>query len=277
MLGSFHGRPGKGKTLKLVHEAYKKFKKDNPPFKVWFTEHILQRDYIYTLKVYSDFPIFFKGKKFDKNTGDFIPEPKGKVYHFYNENGEIVSSKCISSIPVRLFDFNLTNRFLENSLILIDEIQLKYDSTDYNAFPDSIAHYLQIHRHLDLTVLYSSQSQSRVVKRAAVITEEYNDIKTFRKFFHWAFVRVRRSYEMNANLESNTKSDLVDEVDYFTCIINLKKVGSMYDSKYLRKLLSNTNYYKTHQYHSKLLDRDQLLYMFFPTNEERLVAKETSL
>ena len=78
MLVILTGKPGTGKTLTMTSIAYKCFKEDNPPLKVWFTEKIRRKKWIYRIRVYSDFPIVFKRPK------------KNKIYSFYDESDNII-------------------------------------------------------------------------------------------------------------------------------------------------------------------------------------------
>ena len=85
MLVLLLGKPGMGKTLTMTSICYKNFKEKNPPFKVWFTEHILRKKYVYDLSEYSDFPILLKKPK------------KNKVYYYQNvyelDNNELYNQE----------------------------------------------------------------------------------------------------------------------------------------------------------------------------------------
>ena len=223
MLITLTGKPGAGKTLTLVSEAYKNFKQKNPPLKVWFTEKILRRDYIYDISEYSDFPIIFK-------------KPRKKPYYIYDDLGEVLPVKQITSLKWRIFDLIIDNKFREGANFYCDEIQTKYDSMEYKDFPDCIAHYCQAHRHFDNNIYVSSQSQSRIIKRILVLSEEFWNIQEFRKIFGIAICSIRRTWEKSASLEDNNVNDNMVDVDYFRKFYRIKKVGSMYDSKYLRHL-----------------------------------------
>lgn len=257
MLIVLTGKPGMGKTLTLTDIAYKSFKKYNPPFKVWFTEHILRKKYVYTLNQYSDYPIVFKRPK------------KGKIYYYYDESGNVVPTDCICSLQMRIFDLILDNKFVPNASFYFDEIQAKYDSMEYKDFPDCIAHYCQAHRHFDNDIYVSSQSQSRIIKRILVLAEEYWEVVKFRKLFGFAFLTIRKTWEMRNSLDSSPVSSLDLDCDYVRLCFRLSRVGNLYDSKYLRNLQSDSVIYKSIPYHSLQLSKDILLSSFFPTNEER--------
>lgn len=257
MLITLTGKPGTGKTLTMTNICRKNFNEKNPRLKVWFTEKIRRKPYVYDLSEYSDFPILLKKPK------------KNKIYYYYDENGEVKKSNYLMSLKFRIFDLILDNKFKEGANFYIDEIQAKYDSMEYKDFPDSIAHYCQAHRHFDNNIYCSSQSQSRIIKRVLVLSEEYWTIQNFRNLFGLAIVSIRRTWEMSANLENNVINENLIDVDYFKQIYRIKKVGSMYDSKYLRYLQEGAKPYRSCMYQSLQLDKNTLLKTFFPSDEER--------
>ena len=249
-------KPGFGKTLLETYFAYKNFKEKNPPLKVWFTEKVKRKPYIYDLSEYSDFPIFLKK-----------PRKKG-AYAYYNENNEICYSPFLTSLKTRIFDMNLCNKFKKGANFYIDEIQQKYDSMEYKDFPDSIAHYFQVHRHFDNNIYTNSQSQSRIIKRILCLGEEYWTITSFRILFGFVIMHIRITFDMHNNLESNNGNTKVDYIDK-RVIFRIKKIGSMYDSKYLRHLQDNSKMYKSCLYNSLELTEQEVLHGFFPTQEEK--------
>lgn len=261
MLITLTGKPGTGKTLTMTYFAYKNFKEDNPPLKVWFREKILRKKWIYILRQYSDYPIVFKRPK------------KNKKYYYYDENGEIVESDRICSLKCRIFDLVLDNKFINGAKFYFDEIQAKYDSMEYKDFPDSIAHYCQAHRHFDNDIFVSSQSQSRIIKRILVLTEEYWNIQSFKKILGFGVCQIRQTWEMSASLENGAVNDNLIDVCYFRKLFRLKKIGSMYDSKYLRYLQQGSKPYKSTMYDSLQLDKTDLLNSFFPTQQEKEYLK----
>lgn len=261
MLIILTGKPGMGKTLTLTNIARKNFNKKNPRLKVWFTEKIKRKPYIYDLSEYSDFPIIFK------------PIKKGKKYYYYNENNEVVCSDYLCSLKFRIFDLTLNNKFKDSANFYIDEIQAKYDSMEYKDFPDSIAHYCQAHRHFDNNIYCASQSQSRIIKRVLVLAEEYWNIQNFRSILGFCFVSVRRTWEMSASLENGVINESLIDVDYFKQVFRLKRVGSMYDSKYMRYLQNDSVPYQSKMYDSLQLTKEDLLTSFFPSDKERETLK----
>lgn len=262
MLITLTGKPGMGKTLTMTNICRKNFNKKNSRLKVFFTEKIRRKPYIYDLSEYSDFPIILKQPK------------KNKIYYYYDENNNICKSNYLMSLKFRIFDLILDNKFKDGANFYIDEIQAKYDSMEYKDFPDSIAHYCQAHRHFDNNIYCSSQSQSRIIKRILVLSEEYWTIQNFRKILGFGLVSIRRTWEMSANLEDSIINENNIDVDYFKQLFRIKKVGGMYDSKYLRYLQQNAQPYKSVMYSSLQLTKNDLLNSFFPSSDERKHLKE---
>lgn len=245
----------------MTDYARKYFKEDNPPLKVWFTEKILRKKWVYKVRIYSDFPILFKQPR--------LKRKKPVIYDVYDENGDIIHLPCITALECRIFDLTLNNKFIDGAKFFFDEIQAKYDSMEYKDFPDAIAHYCQAHRHFDNDIYISSQSQSRIIKRLVVLAEEYQDIRSFRKLFGFGIVHIRRTWDMSANLENGMYNDSLTDVEYYRRIFRIKKVGKMYDSKYLRFLQQDSIPYKSRFYTSLQLSKQQLLNSFFPSDEEK--------
>ena len=257
MLRIITGKPGMGKTLLMTYLHYKNFKRDNPPLKIFNKEKIFRKKHVYILNKYSDYPIVFKkprkGVKFLVSDGDSTP----------------VLVDYITSLRCRIFDLILDNKFAPNAQFNFDEIQAKYDSMEYKDFPDSIAHYCQAHRHFGNDINICSQSQSRIIKRLLVLAEEYWEIMSFRVIFGFAIVEVRVTWDMKANLENGVMSDNISDCEYRRIIFRLKKVGSMYDTCYLRFLQDGSTKYESKMFDKLQLNKNELLDSFFPSKQER--------
>ena len=112
MLIILTGKPGTGKTLTMTDYARRYFKEDNPPLKVWFTEKILRKKWVYKVRLYSDFPIVFK-----------LPSKKAKKpsnFLVYDENNDIIQVPYISSLQCRIFDLTLDNKFIEGAKFFLE-------------------------------------------------------------------------------------------------------------------------------------------------------------
>ena len=252
---SLTGLPGKGKTLTMTRIAYEYFKKDNPPIKVWFTEKILRKDYVYYIREYTDYPVVFK-------------EKRKKPYFYRDIMGNVKTSETLGTWNFRLFDLVLTNKFMKDAVFFVDEIQAKYDSMEYKDFPDSIAHYCQAHRHFGNDIYISSQSSSRIVKRLLLLSEEYWNIQEFHKFLGIIWLNIRITYELKDSREFSTMTEDKILVDYKTKIFTTK-MFKLYDDKYLRGLQESALNYVTSMYETKLMTKEKILYSFFPTEAEK--------
>ena len=210
---SINGLPGKGKTLTSVHLAIKHFKNQNKFFPKLIRK--LQRKEVIYNSVYSNFPICLDKRK--------------KIY----------------SNRVSVYDLMNQNSFLPDSLIIIDEIQLFYDSDEYKTFPRIIANFNQAHRHFGIKdIVYISQHPSRVVKKLRNVVSEYYRIKTvFRiPIINIGFISARVTYEFEDYELSFTKdSELRKMKDIKSKIffVNFRKAFKSYDTCYLRPLNSD--------------------------------------
>ena len=207
---SINGLPGKGKTLTSVHLAIKHYKKQNK-FISRIVRKLQRKDIIYN-SVYSNFPILLDKRR--------------KIY----------------SNRVSVYDLMNQYSFLENSLIIVDEIQLYYDSDEYKVFPRIIANFNQAHRHfLIKDIIYISQHPSRVVKKLRNVISEYYRIKSIFRFpiLNIGFITARVTYEFEDYELSFTKdSELRKMKDIKSKIffVNFRKVYKSYDTCYLRPL-----------------------------------------
>ena len=164
------GRPGTGKTLNLTRLALSCFKDDNRKVDQ-LASKIKMEDYIWVNNIYSNYPILLK-------------EDKKKKLKYIDGSGQVKESHQIYSNVIRFTDMRLKYKFSKNACFFIDEMQFVYDSTEYKIFPDCIAHFFQIHRHLGYNMIYTnSQSISRIIKKILVITEEYWEIVDYKCYF----------------------------------------------------------------------------------------------
>lgn len=253
MLITITGKPGSGKTLNMTNECRRNFNNDNPLIKRLFYK-IINKQYIYTINEYSNFPILLKKAK------------KNKLYYYYNNNNEVCSSKELFSFKVRIFDLRIKYKFNEGSNIYIDEIQAQYDSMEYKDFPDCIAHFFQAHRHLGINNIFcNSQSISRIIKRVLIITESFWNIISSRKILGFIITKYNIFYDVPSK-----DYTIIDEtIDNALRIFKANKVYNMYETKYLKGLLDNSITYNNIMWNKKVMDYDDIMFNFFPTNEER--------
>ena len=207
---SINGLPGKGKTLLSTHLAIKHFKNQNKFFPKIIRK--LQRKEVVYNSVYSNFPICLDKRK--------------KIY----------------SNRVSVYDLMNQNSFLPDSLIIIDEIQLFYDSDEYKTFPRIIANFNQAHRHFGIKdIVYISQHPSRVVKKLRNVVSEYYRIKTLFRIpiLNIGFISARVTYEFEDYELSFTKDNelrKMKDIKSKIFFVNFRKAFKSYDTCYLRPL-----------------------------------------
>ena len=164
------------------------------------------------------------------------------------------------SNKLKFTDMRLKYRFCENASFFIDEISFIYDSMEYKDFPDCIAHFFFVHRHLGYNMIYTnSQSLSRIIKRVLVISEEYWNILELRNFF-WLFTRVTfkvtndiKGSKDFENLEDDLRSEIVTK--WFI----RKRAYDTYESKYFGMLNKDLPMYDINNYNSKVMSKDDII------------------
>lgn len=254
------GRPGFGKTLNMVYESLRNFDRDNPKIKIWWTEKILRKDWIYVVNEYSNLPILL------------VPERKNKKpYTLYCPlKNEIYQLPAIYSHEVRLFDLRIKYNYNPTARFYIDEIQAMYDSMEYRDFPDCIAHFFQTHRHLEYADIYTnSQSISRIIKRVLVVSEEYRNIYDRRQFLGWITTRYKVTYDLATSKEEKLINENNFEVEYFARTFRKKRVFKSYNTKYLKGLKEKGIDYHNRHWESLTMSYDDIMHCFFPTPEEK--------
>lgn len=207
---SINGLPGKGKTLTGTMIALKHFKKENNSLKRLIRK--IKKESVYVNNVYSNYPILLNKRK--------------KIY----------------SNRVSIYDLKNQYSFQPNSLIIIDEIQLFYDSDEFKTFPRIIANFNQAHRHfLIKDIIYISQHPSRVVKKLRNVVSEYYRIKTkiMIPILKIGIITCRVTYEFEDYESSFTKDKelrKLKDIKTKVFFINFRKVFKSYDTIYLLPL-----------------------------------------
>lgn len=280
--------PGHGKTLNMTRIAIKLFKEQNPKLKR------IKEDYIFYNPIYSNYPILVWYQK--------------KPFKYYAPGGEVMESipikwtydeeiqkyyykKCekeeaekygVFSNRVRFTDMRLKYNFGTDASFFIDELQYIYDSMEYKDFPDCIAHFFQVHRHLNYNMIYTnSQSLSRVIKRVLCVSEEFWNVvylKTgifFGLLCKW-YTRVDFKITTDIINSKNSENDLKDDpnAEYLTKRFINKRSFNGYITKYLGSLNDNLPMYKNEQFESLKMSKDDILKGFMISNQEKEELKE---
>lgn len=231
---SINGVPGCGKTLLGANIGISHYKKENSLISSLIRKYIFKGPCRIN-NVYSNFPILLDKKR--------------KIY----------SNVC------SIYDLQNDFKFLPNSVILIDEVQIFYDSDEYKIFPKKIANFNQAHRHFGIKdIYYISQHPSRVVKKLRNVVCEFYRIKTrfVIPFLKLGFISYRLSYEFEDYEDSFTKDrelKKLKEIKSKVKFMNFRKIYKSYDTVYLKPLNSCKPLLNNGTYNSVDLTDDQLV------------------
>ena len=273
--------PGQGKTLNMTRIAVKIFEEQNPLLKR------IKDDYIFYNSIYSNYPIlvWFQKKPF-KYICSGNPEqiyesmPLKKIYdeeiekEYYQQCEEKDAEVYgMFSQKVKFTEMRLSYNFGKYASFFIDELQYIYDSMEYRDFPDCIAHFFQVHRHLDVNMIYTnSQSLSRVIKRVLCVSEEFWNVIELKQYFLLRFLSkttYKITYDIN-NSKNNENEKIEDlRADYVTDRFFNKRVFDGYITKYLHELLKDLPYYNKGTFTSLKMSKEEILRGFRVTLKEK--------
>lgn len=244
------GVPGSGKTLFATYLAKKKFKRENIFKKVKINN------------IFSNYPIqlsnyFSKRKKYKK-----------QVVRAYDANGNLQRKvnyidRNIYSRKASIFDFNIYRQHLPDSVYIFDEFHAVCDSLDYKNFPRKIQKTFQFHRHFGIKDIYViCQHPSRLVKQVRVLCDEFYKIKKFIKIPFLGICLFK--YSIYYNFEDYGKSTKVKKEDCIydfenkIRIFKYKKVFNSYDTKYMKALVEDKEYFESIPYSCLNLSLDDI-------------------
>lgn len=277
--------PGQGKTLNMTRIAIKIFREQNPFF------YRIKNDSIYYNSIYSNYPIlvWYQKKKF-KYTLSGIPGkvfesiPMKKTYDEELEQEYYIECKeeekevyGMLSQKLKFTDMRLKYNFGKDSSFFIDELQYIYDSMEYRDFPDCIAHFFQVHRHLMYNIIYTnSQSLSRVIKRVLCVSEEFWNVIELKQYFLLRFLSkttFKITYDINNSKDNeNSRDDF--RADYVTDRFFNKRVFNGYITRYLGELNRDLPFYESGTYDSLKMHKSEIIKGFMVTNQEKEELKE---
>lgn len=276
--------PGHGKTLNMTRIAIKLFKEQNPKLKR------IRKNYIFYNPIYSNYPILVwyqkKPFKYSLPNGeiyDSVPikmtydEDIKKSYYKKCEKKEAEKYGMFSN-KIRFTDMRLKYNFGDNASFFIDELQYIYDSMEYKDFPDCIAHFFQVHRHLSYNMIYTnSQSLSRVIKRVLCVSEEFWNVVELKQYLLLPFLsKVTFKITTDINNSKNNENDLNEDINavYETVRFFNKRVYRGYITKYLGELNKNLPFYSYGQFEDLKMDKEEILKGFMISNKEKEELKE---
>lgn len=271
--------PGHGKTLNMTRIAIKLFKEENPKSKR------IKNDYIFYNSIYSNYPILlwyqkkpFKYFSFGGEIKNSIPLKKvfdeELQQEYYAECPKEEAEKFgVFSNKVRFTDMRLKYNFGPEASFFIDELQYIYDSMEYKDFPDCIAHFFQIHRHLMYNMIYTnSQSLSRVIKRVLCVSEEFWNVVELKQYFLLPFLsKVTFKITTDIMYSKNNENDLSEDMNavYETVRFFNKRVYNGYITRYLGELNKGLPAYNQGQYESLKMNKSDILKGFMISNQEK--------
>lgn len=272
--------PGHGKTLNMTRIAIKIFKEQNP-----FSKRI-KNDYIFYNSIYSNYPILVwyqkKPFKYYAPGGEILEsipliykydEEIKKKYYRRIKDDEKPQVYGVFSNKVRFTDMRLKYNFGDEASFFIDELQYIYDSMEYKDFPDCIAHFFQVHRHLSYNMIYTnSQSLSRVIKRVLCVSEEFWNVVELKQYKLLPFLskvtfKITTDINTSKDDENNLKKDL--DAEYETLRFFNKRVYNGYITKYLGELNRGLPFYNKGQYNDLKMDKNDIIKGFMIKNEEK--------
>lgn len=236
MLVSIGGKPRSGKNLTAVYLAKKHFKNENSIIKRLIRKR-KGLDPIYN-NIYSNFPILLDKKK--------------NIY--CNE--------------ISVFKLNGELRLRENAFVIIDEMQVSYDSMEYKDFPKNIATFLQTHGHYHInTIMLISQHPKRIPNKPRDITEIFWRIKSFKKlpFLPIGHLKATQYYEFS----DYGKSDLINkdyaeyEFDKVSKWCLITDLYSRYKTDYFYELIADKPLIEHKEYKTLHLSRKQIFSNFY--------------
>lgn len=276
--------PGHGKTLNMTRIAIKLFKKQNPILKR------IKNDYIFNDNIYSNYPIlvWYQNKPFKYTDGsgklkDSVPlkmtydEENEQTYYQECEREAAEKYGCFSN-KIRFTDMRLKYKFANNASFFIDELQYIYDSMEYKDFPDCIAHFFQVHRHLFYNMIYTnSQSLSRVIKRVLCVSEEFWNVVELKQYFLLPFLS-KTTFKITTDIigSKNNENDLRDDpnAEYITDRFFNKRVYNGYITKYLGALNEGLPLYDKGTFESLKMKKSDIIKGFMISNAEKEELKE---
>ena len=172
----------------------------------------------------------------------------------------------------------LKYNFGVDASFFIDELQYIYDSMEYKDFPDCIAHFFQVHRHLSYNMIYTnSQSLSRVIKRVLCVSEEFWNVVELKQYKLLPFLsKVTFKITTDINSSKDNENDLREDPNavYETIRFFNKKVYRGYITKYLGELNKELPFYNKGTFEDLKMSKKDILNGFMISSKEKEELKE---
>lgn len=202
---------------------------------------------------------------------------KAKKNYVYS-NYPIKLDKKHYSKSISLDDLGLKTSWNPGSVIILDEVQLYFDSLDFKDFPKSVRNTFQLHRHFGISNIYiNSQHPSRIVKQLRVLCCEFYDVTGFIKIPFTPFAIFW--YNIYYNADDFGKSVKVNkgDVSYKFAkrfkIINYKKIYKSYDTCYMSELVADKPTYDSPEFDKEVMSLGEIQDTFNISNESENAKK----
>lgn len=180
--------------------------------------------------------------------------PHKKINNIYSTFPILLDKKRnIYSHKCTLWDLQNLCSFYPNSIIIIDEIQLFVDSDEYKdkfvtELLRKIGNYFQAHRHFGIkNILVTSQGVTRIFKKCRDVCSGYLKLNRVFKipFCPFGFISGTMYYDIDffgkfIPRHKEERRKLPFDYKKIRCFVNMNKIYSAYDSRYL----ANMNYDK---------------------------------
>lgn len=241
MVRTINGIPGSGKNVVATHEVRKHFKKQNSLLRRAI-RRIAHRE-VWLNNVYTSYPVLLK------------------------KGSKLFKRKPIYSHIVSIYDLIPQNRFLPHAKIVIDEVQVSFDSEEFREFPKDIATFNQFHRHFGIDdIIYITQHPSRLMKKLRVLCSEFDRVKTFIliPIINIAIINIVSYFEFEDYGKYNhpKKEAKTYDVKNKLSIFLANKVFKSYDSTYMRVLNDQSPLFNVGTFDSSYLTSDEIKYIF---------------
>lgn len=196
---------------------------------------------------------------------------KAKKNYVYS-NYPIKLDRKHYSKSISLDDLALKTSWNPGSVIILDEVQLYFDSLDFKDFPKAVRNTFQLHRHFGISNIYiNSQHPTRIVKQLRVLACEIYDIVGFIKIPFTPFAIFLYNIYYNADDFGKSVKVKKADVSYKFArrfkIINYRKVYKSYDTCYMSELVADKPVYDSPEFNKEVMSLNEIQDTFNISNE----------
>lgn len=271
MIQIISGIPGTGKTYTTTREAIKIYELDNRLVNVY--------TFIYNFsKKYLDYEI---------TNQNFLDEMRPHVRVYANYPILLDRKRNIYCNIIGFKDLQYIHDFKPGAVIIIDEVQMEYDSQEYRAFIKEqplTPMWLQAHRHFDIDdVYFISQHPGRILNYIRILANQFTKVdktinfslKLFGKILipGFKFIKYIDYYEFD-----DYGKRFVKDVSEFDCTVRRRFYSNRYykhyDDKYLKTLVKDKPKFVEQVYQSLVMTLKEARATFRRVNENERILEE---